>query len=117
MRAAAADWLRGRSDALRQEGEASAREEIAREREPQEVEDRIGEATERAGAAEKTARDTAISDTHEWTAGALQEAPTEKKLSLSTASFEELRAVGLSVTQTQRVIEYREANDGFNSLD
>ncbi len=118
MRAAAADWLRGRADALRQEGEASAREEIAREREPrQEVEDRIGEATERAGAAEKTARGSAISDTHEWTAGALQEAPTEKKLSLSTASFEELRAVGLSVTQTQRVIEYREANDGFNSLD
>ena len=118
MRAAAADWLRGRADALRQEGEASAREEIEREREPrQEVEDRIGEATERAGAAEKTARDSAISDTHEWTAGALQEAPTEKKLSLSTASFEELRAVGLSVTQTQRVIEYREANDGFNSLD
>ena len=118
MRAAAADWLRGRADALRQEGEARAREEIEREREPrQEVEDRIGEVTERPGAAEKTARDTAISDTHEWTAGALQEAPTEKKLSISTASFEELRAVGLSVTQTQLVIEYRETNDGFDSLD
>jgi len=95
MRAAAADWLRGRAEALRREGEARAR----------------------AGAAEKTARDTAISETHQWTAGALQEAPTEKKLSLSTASFEELRAVGLSVTQTQRVIEYREKNDRFNSLD
>jgi DNA uptake protein ComE-like DNA-binding protein len=95
MRAAAADWLRGRAEALRREGEARAR----------------------GGAAEKTARDTAISETHRWTAGALQEAPTEKKLSLSTASFEELRAVGLSVTQTQRVIEYREKNDGFNSLD
>jgi DNA uptake protein ComE-like DNA-binding protein len=95
MRAAAADWLRGRAEELRREGEARAR----------------------AGAAEKTARDTAISETHEWTAGALQEAPTEKKLSLSSASFEELRAVGLSVTQTQRVIEYRERTDGFNSLD
>jgi DNA uptake protein ComE-like DNA-binding protein len=100
MRAAAADWLRGRAEELRREGETRSREEI-----------------ERAGAAEKTARDTAISETHEWTAGALQEAPTEKKLSLSSASFEELRAVGLSVTQTQRVIEYREKNDGFNSLD
>jgi DNA uptake protein ComE-like DNA-binding protein len=119
MRAAAADWLRGRAEALRQEGEARAREKIERERElrHRDVEGRIGEVTEGAGAAEKTPRDTAISETHEWTAGALQEAPTEKKLSLSTASFEELRAVGLSVTQTQRVIEYREANDGFNSLD
>jgi DNA uptake protein ComE-like DNA-binding protein len=119
LRAAAADWLRGRAEALRQEGEARAREKIERERElrHRDVEGRIGEVTEGAGAAEKTPRDTAISETHEWTAGALQEAPTEKKLSLSTASFEELRAVGLSVTQTQRVIEYREANDGFNSLD
>jgi DNA uptake protein ComE-like DNA-binding protein len=119
MRAAAADWLRGRAEALRREGEARAREKIERERELRhsDAEDQIGEVTERAGAAQKTARDTAISDTHEWTAGALQEAPTEKKLSLSAASFEELRAVGLSVTQTQRVIEYREANDGFNSLD
>ena len=119
MRAAAADWLRGRAEALRQEGEARAREKIERERElrQRDVEERIGEVTEGAGAAEKTPRDTAISETHEWTAGALQEAPTEKKLSLSTASFEELRAVGLSVTQTQRVIEYRETNDGFNSLD
>jgi DNA uptake protein ComE-like DNA-binding protein len=119
LRAAAADWLRGRAEALRQEGEARAREKIERERElrHRDVEGRIGEVTEGAGAAEKTPRNTAISETHEWTAGALQEAPTEKKLSLSTASFEELRAVGLSVTQTQRVIEYREANDGFNSLD
>jgi DNA uptake protein ComE-like DNA-binding protein len=119
LRAAAADWLRGRAEALRQEGEARAREKIERERElrHRDVEGRIGEVTEGAAAAEKTPRDTAISETHEWTAGALQEAPTEKKLSLSTASFEELRAVGLSVTQTQRVIEYREANDGFNSLD
>jgi DNA uptake protein ComE-like DNA-binding protein len=118
MRAAAADWLRGRAEALRREGEARAREKIERERElrDRDVEGRIGEVTEGAGAA-VTPRDTAISETHEWTAGALQEAPTEKKLSLSTASFEELRAVGLSVTQTQRVIEYREANDGFNSLD
>ena len=100
MRAAAADWLRGRAEELRREGEIRSREEI-----------------ERAGAAEKTARDTAISEAHEWTAGALQEAPTEKKLSLNSASFEELRAVGLSVTQTQRVIEYREKNDGFKSLD
>jgi DNA uptake protein ComE-like DNA-binding protein len=119
MRAAAADWLRGRAEALRREGEARAREKTERERElrHRDVEDRIGEVTERAGAAEKTARDTAISETHEWTAGALQEAPTEKKPSLSTASFEELRAVGLSVTQTQRVIEYREKHAGFNSLD
>jgi DNA uptake protein ComE-like DNA-binding protein len=119
MRAAAADWLRGRADALRREGarEVAAELEAAR-RELEEVKARARSEQPAAEPQEpeKTPRESAISETHEWTAGALQEAPTEK-ISLSAASFEELRALGLSVTQTQRVIEYREASSGFDSLD
>jgi competence ComEA-like helix-hairpin-helix protein len=37
-------------------------------------------------------------------------------LSLNEASFDELRGVGLSVTQAKRVIRYREENDGFSDL-
>jgi hypothetical protein len=36
---------------------------------------------------------------------------------LSTASFEELRELGLSVTQAMRVFQYREQNGGFTDLD
>jgi DNA uptake protein ComE-like DNA-binding protein len=117
MRAAAADWLRGRADALRQEGarEVAAEQDAAR-RELEEVKARAESLEQPAEEPKRTPRETAISETHEWTAGALQEAPTEK-LSVSSASFEELRALGLSVTQTQRVIEYRETSGGFNSLD
>ena len=39
------------------------------------------------------------------------------KLDLNTASFEQLRGLGLSVTQSARLIAYRDVNDGFDSLD
>jgi competence protein ComEA len=38
-------------------------------------------------------------------------------VSLNSASFEELRDVGLSVTQTGRVLAHRERGGGFTSLD
>ena len=38
-------------------------------------------------------------------------------LSLSEASFDELREIGMSVTQAKRVIRYREENDGFTDVD
>jgi hypothetical protein len=38
-------------------------------------------------------------------------------LDLNSASFEELRGVGLSVTQSARVIAYRDTRGGFGSLD
>ena len=40
----------------------------------------------------------------------------EGMLSLSDASFEELRDISLSVTQAKRVIRYREENDGFRDV-
>jgi DNA uptake protein ComE-like DNA-binding protein len=38
-------------------------------------------------------------------------------LDLNTATFEQLREVGLSLTQTARLIAYREARDGFESVE
>jgi len=50
------------------------------------------------------------------------EPPTEPKppsgtLNLNSASFEELRGLGMSITQAQRVITYREKLGGFRSVD
>lgn len=38
-------------------------------------------------------------------------------VSLNSATFEQLRAVGLSVTQTGRVLAYRERSGGFSSVE
>ena len=45
-------------------------------------------------------------------------APTSTgPINLNTASFEELREAGLSVTQTGRVLAHRERGGGFSSVD
>jgi hypothetical protein len=49
-------------------------------------------------------------------AGQLGEPPSEP-LDLNSASYEDLRELGLSVTQTGRVLAYRERVGGFKSLD
>ena len=36
---------------------------------------------------------------------------------LNDATFEQLRSLGMSVTQATRVIAYRERKDGFGSID
>src|SRR5690606_8834002 len=41
----------------------------------------------------------------------------EGRVNINTASYEDLRALGLSVTQTGRVLAYRERTGGFTSLD
>jgi hypothetical protein len=41
----------------------------------------------------------------------------EDRLSLSLAEFEELRGLGMSVTQAKRVIRYRDERNGFRTLD
>jgi DNA uptake protein ComE-like DNA-binding protein len=52
-----------------------------------------------------------------------RERPTENpsspagRISLNSATFEQLRELGMSVTQTGRVLAYRERNQGFKSLD
>jgi competence ComEA-like helix-hairpin-helix protein len=38
-------------------------------------------------------------------------------INLQTASCEELRELGMSSTQAKRILDYRERNDGFNSVD
>jgi DNA uptake protein ComE-like DNA-binding protein len=38
-------------------------------------------------------------------------------VNVNTANFEELRNLGMSVTQTGRVLAFRERNQGFKSLD
>ena len=38
-------------------------------------------------------------------------------MTLSDASFEELRDLGMSVTQAKRVIRWRDEGQGFSSVD
>ena len=43
--------------------------------------------------------------------------PGRDAVSLSNASLDELRALGMSVTQARRVIRHREAHGGFDHVD
>ena len=43
--------------------------------------------------------------------------PGKAPLSLASATFDDLRALGLSVTQAKRVLSFRERLDGFDSVD
>jgi DNA uptake protein ComE-like DNA-binding protein len=38
-------------------------------------------------------------------------------VSLNSATFEQLRSLGMSVTQTGRVLAYRERNQSFRSVE
>jgi DNA uptake protein ComE-like DNA-binding protein len=38
-------------------------------------------------------------------------------VNLSDASFEDLRSLGMSVTQAKRVLDYRDRLGGFDSID
>ena len=101
-RSAAADWLRSQTKALRREGGRDADKRRAElERELEETKRQLEEA--RAGATEAERRGADVAE--------------REKLSLASASFEELRAAGMSVTQAQQVIEHRERNRGFSSVE
>ena len=43
--------------------------------------------------------------------------PAGGQVSLNTATYEELRGLGLSVTQTGRLLAHRERGGGFGSVD
>ena len=43
--------------------------------------------------------------------------PTPGQVAINTATYEELRTLGLSVTQTGRILAYRERIGGFGKLD
>ncbi|MGH2955571.1 MAG: ComEA family DNA-binding protein, partial [Solirubrobacterales bacterium] len=44
-------------------------------------------------------------------------APGGPRVDVNRATFEELRQLGMSVTQATRVIAYRERRDGFESVE
>jgi DNA uptake protein ComE-like DNA-binding protein len=48
---------------------------------------------------------------------AKQPPPAGDVVGLNSASFEQLRELGMSVTQARRVITYRDDRDGFDSVD
>jgi competence protein ComEA len=48
---------------------------------------------------------------------AAAEATARNRVSLSSATFEDLRALGLSVTQATRLLRRREKQGGFESVD
>jgi|tagenome__1003787_1003787.scaffolds.fasta_scaffold20441501_1 competence ComEA-like helix-hairpin-helix protein len=64
----------------------------------------------------KRERERRLSMTHPPPA---QDPPRERssRLDVNSASFEELRGLGLSVTEATRVIAYRERRSGFDSID
>ena len=123
------------------EVEIEARREIERERETrfEEIEGRIAQVVERAGSAageiappdwvmEAPAQpavepEAAVEPEPEPQPAPAPEAETEAApasdgmLSLSSASFDELRETGMSVTQAKRVIRHRDEHGGFSTVD
>jgi competence protein ComEA len=43
--------------------------------------------------------------------------PTADAVSLTSGTFEEYRGLGMSVTQSKRVIAYRERDGGYKTVD
>ncbi len=121
--------------------EIESRREIERERESrfQEIEGRIGQVAERAGGADvapaAVESDAGEISPPEWVMEAPPEPAVEPEsepdtgpeveaapapdgmLSLSSASFDELRETGMSVTQAKRVIRHRDEHGGFRTVD
>ncbi len=104
-------------------------QEVAKERQLHEMIGRINDAEQRAREAEQRAR-RMVADVARprGRQAAAEPAPAEpppepetasaqEPVSLSSASFEQLRAAGLSVTQTGRVLAHRERTGGFSSLE
>jgi DNA uptake protein ComE-like DNA-binding protein len=50
-------------------------------------------------------------------AGQVSFRPAGTVISLSEATFDDLRSLGMSVTQAKRVLDYRQRLGGFDSLD
>jgi DNA uptake protein ComE-like DNA-binding protein len=59
-------------------------------------------------------------ETEETTEAPIEDTQTRRRrglLDLNDATFEQLRSLGMSVTQATRVIAYRERQDGFADID
>jgi competence ComEA-like helix-hairpin-helix protein len=109
--------------AERKLGEASdddlRRAQEEREGRFRQIEQRIMSVTEKASGAQAHAASVGIEPPN--LAEAERSKPKPRRsgpaLDVNTATFEELRELGMSVTQATRVIAYRERQDGFDSVD
>ena len=63
------------------------------------------------------AQDPGRTGTRSEPAGVVSNLEPKAKVSLSNASIEQLREVGMSLTQARRVVRHREMNGGFIDLD
>ena len=96
-----------------------SRAQVAKlERALREAEERAGTQVERVEplitAAKRQHGDQEVAAIGEPT---LQKSASAPPVSLSSATFEDLRGLGLSVTQAKRVLHFREHLDGFDSVD
>ena len=108
--------------------EADKRAELERgkgelERELEATLRRLEQASERAAAAERRVSEIELESARGVKRGRKAEAETGEAdagggdpINLATASFEDLRSLGLSVTQSKRVLDHRESA-GFDSVD
>ena len=98
--------LRAREEELQQERQAKARALEAAEKRLSEIEAHVAEAERRAAAAEGAE------------AGAAAPSPGQSgRNNLNLATFDQLRELGLSPTQANRVIAYRERLGGYKAVD
>ncbi len=123
-RAAAAAWLRGQIKAVQREAdrEAAARHEQAQLT----AERRVEEAVARAEAAEKRAAEMEqrtmrlerrLAEGGPAAAPAPALAASGDLVDINSASLSQLRELGMSVTQANRVIAYRERLGGYSTVD
>jgi DNA uptake protein ComE-like DNA-binding protein len=112
LAAARRDAEEARERVVAAEREAPAPQVVAADEGEEEWEDEEAEAEAEEGA-------------EEWEAEGEEEEEGEEDLvapgagvvRLSEASFEDLRSLGMSITQAKRVLDYRERLDGFDSVD
>jgi DNA uptake protein ComE-like DNA-binding protein len=74
---------------------------------------RLERAEERAAAAERALDEVRAEPREEPSEPLLGNGPVD----LNSASFDQLRGVGMSVSQARRVIAYRDRSEGFDSVD
>ena len=118
--AAPPDWVMEVPDAQDEPPEQPAKERAAKK--PRRK--RIGRRSKATEPETETAGDSADEATAESVpepepppAERNEAPPPEGVTSLSQASFEELRELGMSVTQAKRIIRHRDAHGGFRSVD
>jgi competence ComEA-like helix-hairpin-helix protein len=112
-RSAAAEWLRGRVRSIEREAAKAAVRGIK----DQHRADQETGAPAPSEEAESAPAEPAPPEPAETTERSPVPAPTATQVNVNEASFEQLRQIGMSVTQATRLIAYRERRGGFESID